>query len=103
MRQAALPVEIADQADATRVRVAQNFSDMLKAERWSRRAAAEALGLTHRYVNSRASGMVDMSASDLALFADFLKVPVSRFFAEPTSGNVTSMEGRTRKGQRTSD
>lgn len=92
MRAASLPAGLAEHADEVRERVAKNLSDLLKKNRWSRRAAATALGLTNTYVNSRASGDVDLSASDLAMFAEFLEVPVTAFFAKPAdSTNVTPM------------
>ena len=97
MRNAVKSEELNEQAYEVRERVASNLSALLKQERWSHRAAAAALGLTPRYVNSRANGSIDLSAPDLVMFAEFLKVPVSRFFAEPTDGNVTSMVGRSRK------
>lgn len=80
MRNAVVPAEIAEQADKMRTIIATNFSDILAENRWTRRSAAEALGLTHTYVNSRATGAVEMSGSDIVLFADFLGVPVSEFF-----------------------
>lgn len=96
MKHAHLPEEAAERATAVRAKVAHNFSYELKAQRWSQRAAATALGLTPRYVNSRAIGDVDMSASDLAMFAEFLDVPVARFFDEPhdTDSNVTSINAK---------
>lgn len=69
--------------DATRERIASNFSAEMKRARWSGRSMAAALGLTQPYVARRAAGTVEMSGSDLALFAKFLEIPVSRFFVEP--------------------
>lgn len=83
MKTAALPDDLSARADEVRSRVATNLSELLTVNRWSRRSAAAELGLTHRYVNDRAAGTVDLSSSDLAMFADFLEVPVSRFFARP--------------------
>jgi hypothetical protein len=89
MRNAVVPAEIAEQADKMRTIIATNFSDMLEENRWSRRRAAEALGLTHTYVNSRATGDVEMSGSDIMLFASFLGVSEAEFFKmdrpKPTS------------------
>lgn len=102
MKQAVLPEALSTQADEVRIRVACNLDDELKAQRWTRRAAAGELGLTPRYVNSRVAGDVDLSASDLAMFSDFLGVPVSRFFAprpKDDGGNVTSI-GRATGGAR---
>lgn len=86
MRTAALPADLATRSDEIRQTVATNIDALLKSQRWSRRAAAMALGISHRYVNDRAAGDVDVTASDLAMFADFLDVPVSRFFAETQNG-----------------
>jgi len=98
MKTAAFPEELATRADAIRDLVARNLDQLLKEQRWSRRAAAAELGLTHTYVNSRAAGDTDMSASDLAMFAEFLAVPVSRFFAEPVDDtNVTPLPRATRR------
>lgn len=83
MKQTAIPDQLAAQATEIRLTVAANLDSLLEQNRWSRRAAALALGLTHRYVNSRATGEVELSSSDLAMFADFLGVPITRFF-EPT-------------------
>ena len=95
MRTPTVPKEIREHADEVRALVAKNLSDTLKEQRWSRRQAATALGLTHTYVNARAAGDVDLSASDLALFADFLSVPITRFFA-PTDqgGTITPLPTR---------
>lgn len=106
MRNAVVPAEIAEQADKMRTIIATNFSDMLEENRWSRRRAAEALGLTHTYVNSRATGDVEMSGSDIMLFAGFLDVPESEFFnanrPKPASNvrvlNPTKSAGKITKG-----
>lgn len=97
MKHATIPEAVAEKATAVRTTVARNLSVELRAQRWSQRAAATALGLTPRYVNSRAHGDVDMSASDLALFAEFLDIPVARFFDEHhgSDGNVTSINAKT--------
>lgn len=60
--------------------IAANLDAELTRKRWTKRKAAEALGLTHMYVSRRANGEVELSGSDLAMFAGFLEVPVSRFF-----------------------
>lgn len=104
MRNAHIPEAAAEKATAVRATVAHNLSAELKAQRWSQRAAATALGLTPRYVNSRAIGDVDMSASDLAMFAEFLDVPIARFFDEThdRDSNVTSINAKkapTRMGE----
>jgi len=87
MKTAALPQELAARSDEVRSTVAYNLDAALKGQRWSRRAAATALGLTHTYVNSRAAGDTDLSASDLVMFADFLSMPVSAFFQPIPTGN----------------
>ena len=96
MKKPAMPAELEAQAHAVKARVAQNFSAILGENRWSARKAAAALGLTHTYVNSRANGTVEMSGSDLALFADFLDIPIARFFDEhhDSGGNVTSINAK---------
>lgn len=101
MKHATKPEAITELGDEVRAAVASNLSDELKAQRWSQRKAAEALGLTPRYVNSRTSGDVELSASDLALFARFLGVPVQRFFAEPKEQEAEVIDmpkGATRRG-----
>lgn len=93
MKHSTISEVAADKASAVRATVAHNFSTELKRQRWSQRAAATALGLTPRYLNARATGDVDMSASDLALFAEFLNVSIGRFFDEvrDDSSNVVSI------------
>lgn len=89
MRTASISDELNDRVSEVRATVAANLDAALKAQRWSRRAAAVALGLSHRYVNDRAAGEVELSATDLALFSDFLNVPVARFFETNDEGSVT--------------
>lgn len=91
MKTASIPDDLAVRAEKVRHNVAKNLSDLLESQRWSRRAAALELGLTHTYVNSRATGATELSSSDVAMFAEFLDVPVSRFFETPTeeTTNVT--------------
>lgn len=96
MKPAALPEELATRADEVRELVARNLDQLLKEQRWSRRAASAALGLTHTYVNSRVAGDTDLSASDLDMFAAFLDVPVARFFQAPVAEtNVTPLPRRS--------
>lgn len=59
---------------------AANLAAELARQRWSDRKAATALGVTHVYVSRRASGKVELTVSDLDMFARFLNVSVSRFF-----------------------
>lgn len=80
MRHAEIPEAVAVKAANTRALIAANFSEELKAQRWSKRSASVALGLSHTYVNNRANGDVEMSGSDIAMFAEFLNVPVTRFY-----------------------
>lgn len=68
--------------DRTRAVIASNLAAELKRQRWTGRSAASALGLSQPYVSRRLTGDTELSGSDLALFAGFLKVPVSRFFVE---------------------
>jgi hypothetical protein len=86
----------APERDATAHLVAANLAAELTRQRWSGRKAAAALGLTNVYVSRRASGEVECSASDLAMFAEFLSVPIAKFFegldsAAGESAVVTSL------------
>lgn len=65
---------------STRELIAANLDAELARQRWTKRKAAAALGLSHVYVSRRAAGEVELSGSDLAMFATFLNIPVSRFF-----------------------
>ncbi len=62
--------------------IAANLAAELERQRWSHRKAAAALGLTQPYVSRRASGAVELTGSDFAMFSEFLKIPVSRFFTK---------------------
>ena len=73
--------------------VAHNLTTLLTENRWSGRKAAMALGLNPMYVTRRMSGDVECSASDLALFADFLSVPVGAFFLETKKAPTREGEG----------
>lgn len=75
--------------------VAANLRRALKDNRWSERQAAAALGLTPAYVNRRASGDTELSASDLAMFSAFLKVPVQNFFTQITVLSLASVTALT--------
>lgn len=68
--------------EAIRLRVASNFRAELRRKGLTTRSTASALGLTQPYVNRRTSGMVELSASDLELFSEFLRIPMSRFFLD---------------------
>lgn len=98
MKSASLPVPLAAQSELVRHTVARNLDRLLTEQRWSRRAAANALGLTHRYVNSRAAGEVDLSASDLSMFAKFLGVSEQSFFEPVRDDSVISIGG-VRRGK----
>ncbi len=74
--------EIQTASQNVAITVAQNLTYLLESNRWSGRKAAIALGLTPMYVTRRMSGAVECSASDLAIFAGLLRVPVGAFFAE---------------------
>ena len=63
--------------------VAENLHVELRRQRWSDRAAATALGVTGTYVNRRTRGITPLTPADLAMFADFLNVPVGKFFQLP--------------------
>ena len=80
--------KIAAEMDGIRQRVAANVDAQLANQRWSRRAAANELGFTQRYVNSRMNGEVDMSATDLAIFAELLNVSVDSFFVHAERDDV---------------
>lgn len=104
MKTAALPDQLSARADEVRSCVAANLSDLLTDNRWSRRSAAAELGLTHRYVNDRAAGAVDLSSSDLAMFAEFLNVPISRFFEKPKDdSDIPRIGAGSRSKVRTED
>lgn len=65
---------------STRELIAANLDAELARQRWTKRKAAAALGLSHVYVSRRAAGEVELSGSDLVMFSAFLSIPVSRFF-----------------------
>lgn len=73
-------VQIETTTPGVRELVAANLTAELRRKRFSDRQAATALGLTNVYVSRRASGAVELSASDLALFSDFLDIPISKLF-----------------------
>jgi transcriptional regulator with XRE-family HTH domain len=100
---------------------AENLSAELARKGLSDREAANRLGLTNVYVSRRANGTVEMSVSDLDLFAGFLGIPMTRLLEdrdakvpalvlphldsnqEPIgsqSALVTSIAGRTAKAPR---
>lgn len=62
--------------------IAANLDAELTRQRWTKRKAAAALGISHVYVSRRTSGEVELSGSDLAMFSEFLAIPVSRFFVK---------------------
>ena len=64
--------------------IAGNLRAELTRQRWSNRKAAAALGLTHVYVGRRANGEVELSGTDLALFAGLLEIPVAKLFEGTT-------------------
>jgi transcriptional regulator with XRE-family HTH domain len=68
--------------DETRETVASNLDAELTRQRWSKRKAAAALGITPIYVTRRTSGEVELSASDLVMFASFLNIPVTRLLTK---------------------
>ena len=72
----------------TREIVATNLRTALKDQRWSERRAADALGLTHAYVNRRVSGETELSGSDIAMFASFLRMREQDFFTQITNGSL---------------
>lgn len=82
--------------DATAQTVAANLAAELTRQRWSARKAALALGLTNVYVSRRVSGDVECSASDLAMFATFLDIPITRFFAGVNTNGPASEEAGPR-------
>ena len=73
--------------------VADNVRAELSRQRWSGRQAAVALGVTNTYVSRRTSGTTPMTPSDLSMFAEFLDVPVSRFFADTQKAPTRMGEG----------
>lgn len=54
---------------------------MLHDERWSRRQIALAIGASHRYINDRMNGQVDLSFSDIEAIAPLLKMDAPQLFA----------------------
>ena len=60
--------------EGTQQLVADNLAAELARKRISGRQAAKALGLTHVYVGRRVSGDVELSVSDLIMFASYLDV-----------------------------
>jgi transcriptional regulator with XRE-family HTH domain len=79
--------------DETRELVAANLSAELTRQRWSGRKAAAALGLTQPYVARRMSGDVELSASDIVMFASFLDIPVTKFFEGIKKGPKSGVFG----------
>lgn len=71
MKTAALPEALATRADEVRTTVAHNLDELL---------------------NGGVAGTVDLSSSDLAMFAEFFDVPVSRFF-EPVATARDNLTG----------
>jgi len=65
---------------ATRETIAANLDAELSRKRYTKRRAALAMGLSHVYVTRRAKGQVELSGSDMVMFAKFLNIPVTRFF-----------------------
>ena len=70
----------ADVRDETANTVAANLSDYMKQRRWTGRSFALALGLKPIYVQRRMSGEVEMSATDLRVFAQQLEIREQDFF-----------------------
>lgn len=75
-----------------REKIAANLSAEMKRARWSGRAMADALGLTQAYVARRASGDVELSGSDIDLFAGFLGVPVAALFVGREPAAVVELD-----------
>ena len=85
--------------DGTQQMVADNLAAELARKRISGRQAAKALGLTHVYVGRRVSGDVELSVSDLMMFAAFLDVSPGVLLGTenphqfPDGGNVVGPAG----------
>lgn|GEM_PF-6182768 len=77
----------------TRDLVAANLTAELRRKRYSDRQAATALGLTNVYVSRRASGAVELSATDLVMFSEFLQIPITKLFEGMKKGPETSASG----------
>ena len=71
-----------ERRDETAEIVAVNLRDTMKLKRWTGRSLALSLGLKPIYVQRRMSGEVEMSATDLRVFADQLEITVQDFFKE---------------------
>lgn len=85
----AQPIRVND----TRELVAANLTAELRRQRYSDRQAATALGLTNVYVSRRTSGSVELSATDLVMFSDFLSIPITKLFEGTKKGPETNASG----------
>jgi len=93
-----------EQKDATAQTVASNLAAELARQRWSDRKAATALGLSNVYISRRTSGVVECSASDLAMFAGFLKISVAAFYKEvPGEAGIVTLDTSVNADRRSSD
>lgn len=72
---------------------ADNLSAELARKGLSDREAANRLGLSNVYVSRRANGSVEMSVSDLDLFASFLGIPVLRLLEDQDARKVVKLPG----------
>lgn len=77
MQKSAATAEVRDETAEV---VAANLAAIMKANRWTGRSFALAHGLQPVYVQRRASGEVELSASDLRFFADNLSCSVEDFY-----------------------
>ncbi|WP_194385152.1 helix-turn-helix domain-containing protein [Microbacterium luteum] len=73
--------ELRPAADHTRAARAAYVHDSLKAERWSVRAAALAIGITNSVLATRMNGTTAFLADELESIARLLKVDPVQFYA----------------------
>lgn len=88
----------ADQHDATALLVAANLTQYMDERRWTGRSFALAHGFTPIYVQRRMSGEVEMSATDLKVFADHLGIKVQDLYKP--QGKTKAPSGSNRPGPR---
>lgn len=81
--------------ETIRYQIADNVAAELARHRYSKRAAALALGMSPLYLYRRLSGDVEFGGSDLAAIADLLGIEAGVFFSgnskTPSSAKVASL------------
>jgi len=79
--------------DTTRTHIAGNVAAELARHRYSKRAAALALGMTPLYLYRRLNSEVEFGGSDLAAIADLLGISPGVFFGETKNAPTPTGEG----------